>query len=393
MKASLFLMAAIAFAAPSFSQTQKRPDFFGQTLQLQTARAATLISLKDSTYWYSNWNKSVNNWDYTHRNIYHYNTFYKEDGNLSSNDAGSGWVHDENAKNYVYDSNHRLLEVSFEGWNNGWSDLYKHSYTYDAAGNLLTQTDQVWLSGSWKNSFRSSFTYSGNLQTVALYEYWDNTSNSWANNMRTTSVYTGSLITSSTDEDWNVTGWTNAMRRTNFIYAGSDLLSYDFEMWDPGAGAFDLKTRTSYTYDSNSHMLSSSLEVWNTPTSTWEKSMRSSYSYDTQWNQTQIMEEHWDASTNNWENSNLILNYYTTGTVGVNELSSPGSLVFYPCPVASQLHVYAGADQDAELWSAEGRLIMAIRVKKGANTIDLSEISNGLYLIRLDGKTGKVIKE
>lgn len=393
MKTRSFLIAAIAFATASFSQTQTRPDFFGQTLQLQAARATTLISLKDSSYWQSSWNKAANTWDFTHRNIYHYNSFYKEDGNISSNDAGSGWIPDENAKNYVYDSNHRLQEVTFEGWNSGWSNYYKHTYTYDAAGNLLTQTDLVWLSGAWRNSYQSSFSYSGNQRTMALYKYWDAPSNSWINSMRTTFVYTGTQLTSSTDEDWNATSWTNAMRRTNFVYAGADLLSYDFEMWDPGLGAFELKTRTSFTYDSNSHMLMSYLEVWNVPTTTWEKSTRTSYSYDTAWNQTQIMEEHWDASTNNWENSSLIQNYYTTGTVGIREHSLQGGLLLYPCPVVSQLNISAGADQEAELWSTEGRLIMVTPVKKGINTIDLSGISKGLYFIRLDGKTGKVIKE
>jgi hypothetical protein len=392
MKTTLLLMVATTFATSSFSQTQQRPDFFGQALQLQAARATALISLKDSSYWHSSWNKAANTWDYTHRNIYHYNSFYKEDGNISSNNAGSGWINDENAKNYVYDSNHRLQEVTFEGWNGGWSNYYKKTFTYDAAGNLLTQTDLIWLSGAWRNSYHSGFSYSGNQQTMALYKYWDATANSWVNSMRTTFVYTGSQLTSSTDEDWNVTSWQNSMRRTNFVYAGSDLLSYDFEMWNSGMGTFELKTRTSFTYDTNHHMLASSLEIWNAPTATWEKSMRASYSYDTEWNQTQIMEENWDASTNDWQNNSLIVNYYTIGTVGVHELSSQGSLLLYPCPAVSQLSVSAAADQEAELWSTEGRLIMVAPVKKGINTIDLSGISKGMYFIRLDGKTGKVLK-
>lgn len=393
MKTPLLLMMAIAFAGPSFSQSQTRPDFFGETLQRQAARTTTLISLKDSSYWHSSWDKSLSTWDYVHRNIYHYNSFYKEDGNVSSNDTGSGWINDENAKNYLYDSNHRLLEVTFEGWNSGWSNYYKNTYTYDAAGNVLTKTDQVWLSGAWKNSYCSTYTYSGNQLTMALYQYWDNASNSWVNNMRTTFVYTGSQLTLSTDEDWNVTSWAGSMQRSNFIYAGTDLLSYDFGMWNAGMGAYELKTKTSFTYDSNHHMLESSVELWNTPTTTWEKYMRTAYSYDTQWNQTQIMEENWDASTNNWENSNLIVNYYTTGTVGVHEFSAQGGLLFYPCPVISQLHILAGADQEAELWSTEGKLVITATLTKGINTIDLTDLPKGIYLIRFDGKTGRLIRE
>ncbi len=393
MKTRLFLMAAIACAGSSFSQTQTRPDFFGQALQLQAARTTTLISLKDSSYWYSAWGKATSTWDYTLRNIYHYNSFYKEDGNVSSNNDGSGWMNEENSKNYLYDSNHRLLEVTLQGWTGSWSDQYKIIYTYDAAGNVLTKTDQAWLSGTWLNRARSTNTYSGNNLSIALYQYWDNATNSWTNNTRTTFAYTGTQLISSTEEDWNVTSWLNAARRTNFVYAGTDLLSYDFEIWNSGMGTFELKTKTSFTYDTNHHMLASSLEIWNAPTALWEKYLKTDYSYDSLWNQTEIMEQNWDASIGDWTNSSLILHYYRTGTVGINEHSAQGDLSFHPNPVVNQLIVSAGADQQAEILSIEGKVVMSVPVTKGNNTINLSGISKGLYFIRLDGKTGKVIKE
>lgn len=383
------MMAAIAFATPSFSQTSNRPDFFGETLQLGAMRSTTLISLMDSSYWHSSWSKATSNWDYTHRNIYQYNSFYKENGNLSSNNTGSGWIHEENAKNYLYDSNHRLLEVTFEGWNAGWSDYYKNTYTYDAGGNILTKTDQVWVSGTWKNSFRSSYTYSANLRTVALYEYWDHTNNSWTNNMRTTFVYTGTRLTSSTDEDWNATSWVNAMRRTNFAYAGPDLLSYDFEMWDPATGAFELKTRTSFTYDSNNHMLTSSVETWNAPTTTWEKSMRTGYTYDSLWNQTQIMEEHWDASTGDWVNNSLILNYYTTGTVGIQDLPGTRNIMAYPNPATDHISVSGYETSTVIITDLSGQTVLSGEAgKAGPVSIDVRALKPGLYFIELRSKHG-----
>lgn len=393
MKTTLLLMVAATLATSSFSQTQTRPDFFAEALQRQAARTTALISLKDSSYWHSAWGKATTTWDYTRRNIYHYNSFYNEDGNVASYDDGSSWMNEENSKNYLYDSNHRLLEVTLQGWTGSWSDQYKVIYTYDAAGNILTKTDQAWLSGTWLNRALTTNTYSGNNLSVALYQYWDNASNSWTNNTRTTFAYTGNQLTSSTEEEWNTTSWLNAVRRTNFVYAGTDLLSYDFEIWNPGMGAYELKTKTSYSYDTNHHVMTSYLEIWNTPTATWEKYLKTDYSYDIHWNQTEILEQHWDASVGNWENSSLILNYYRTGTVGVNELSEQRSLAFHPNPVVDQLTISAGADQRAEILSTDGKVVMSVPVTTGSNTIDLSGISKGLYFIRLDGKTGKVIKE
>ncbi len=65
----------------------------------------------------------------------------------------------------------------------------------------------------------------------------------------------------------------------------------------------------------------------------------------------------------------------------------------YPNPVASLLTISATADQQAEILSAEGKLLMTTEVRKGANTIDLSLLPKGMYFIRLDGRTGKIIRE
>lgn len=400
MKTTLLLMALTAVAT-SFSQLQTRPDFFGENLQLRTAGTTALVSLKDSSYWHSSWAKATGTWDFIRRNIYSYNSFYKENGNVSSNNSnGSGWVYDENAKNYVYDSNHRLREVTFENWNNGWSDYYKHSYTYDPAGNLLTQTDQVWLGGAWRNTYHSAFTYSGNNRTSALYRYWDSAINNWVNSLRTTFVYTGNQLTSSTDEDWNATSWTNSMRRTNFVYAGTDMLSYHFEMWDPGRGAFELKTKTSFTYDGNHHMLASSLETWDATGSVWEKSMKTDYSYDAHWNETQIEEYIWDASIGNWENNTLIINYYTTGTVGITERSdTKHTLALSPNPCTDEITLSASGHEitTVRIMDLSGKIVWTGDFKQNSPfSINVQSLEPGMYFVETKHEqglsTGKFIK-
>ncbi len=65
----------------------------------------------------------------------------------------------------------------------------------------------------------------------------------------------------------------------------------------------------------------------------------------------------------------------------------------YPNPVAKLLSIPAAADQQAEILSAEGKPVMTVPVTKGTNTIDLGHLPKGLYFIRLDGKTGKIIRE
>jgi YD repeat-containing protein len=397
MKTLLLMIAAATFATSSFSQSQSRPDFFAEALQRQSARTTALISLKDSSYWHSAWAKASGTWDYTRRNIYHYNSFYKEDGNLSANDDGSGWKNEENAKNYLYDSNHRLLEVTLEGWTGSWNDQYKMSYTYDAAGNMLTKTDLVWVSGTWQNRYRASNTYSGNNLSVALYQYWDNSTNSWTNNTRSTFTYTGNLLASATDEDWNATSWLNSSARSNFIYAGSDLLSYDFGIWNPGMGAFELKTKTSYSYDTNHHMMACHLELWNAPTTTWEKYLKTEYTYDSLWNQTRILEQNWDASLSDWTNSSLILNYYRTGTVGVNEGSAENNaFAMHPNPATDRITVsiFGAGPSGLSITDVSGKTVMTLEADQaGPFSVNIESLEAGLYFMELRNEQGAVTRK
>lgn len=71
---------------------------------------------------------------------------------------------------------------------------------------------------------------------------------------------------------------------------------------------------------------------------------------------------------------------------------SPG-IPAYPNPATTLLTVWAAADQQAELWSGDGKLVMTALLTKGTNTMDIGGLPKGMYVIRLDSKTGKIIRE
>lgn len=81
-----------------------------------------------------------------------------------------------------------------------------------------------------------------------------------------------------------------------------------------------------------------------------------------------------------------------TGT-GLSENVGSFAASAYPNPAVSLLNISASSDQQAEIRSAEGKLVMTAALRKGANTIDLADLPKGIYLIRFDGKTGRLIRE
>jgi hypothetical protein len=375
MKRSLLLMAAIALAGSSFSQTS--------------------ISLKDSTYSYYNWNVADNDWDDVVRNQYSYNFLHEEIRNFTSQSAGTGWQNFQNTKNYVYNANHNLLEVTYEQWTSGsWADDSKDICTYNTSGDMLSKLQQTMFGGLWRNTYNTLYTYSGGNKISGLYQFWSTTTASWTNMYRTTYMYnTGNQLTEAVNEDWISGAWTPSTKLTNHIYSGLDLVSYDSYSWDATASIYRLFEKVTFTYNATHDVTNITIQQWDAATLSWENYMKIDYTYDSYRNKLTEITETWDVASAAWKHDKMVLHYYTTGTVGVNELSAQENLSFHPNPAINELTVSATTDQRAEILSTDGKVIISVPVTTGSNTIDFRELPKGMYFIRLDGKTGKVIKE
>jgi hypothetical protein len=79
------------------------------------------------------------------------------------------------------------------------------------------------------------------------------------------------------------------------------------------------------------------------------------------------------------------------GGVGINEITQSQTLTAW-CK-EGMLHVSGLAA--GELWSVytmAGRLVGRHNLKAGSITIDVSHLPSGVYIIKGDGKTGKIVK-
>ncbi len=68
-------------------------------------------------------------------------------------------------------------------------------------------------------------------------------------------------------------------------------------------------------------------------------------------------------------------------------------VAMYPNPATNTFHLNCEADGTLSVVDVQGRKIMERNVTKGHNEIDVSALSSGLYVCRIDGKTWKLVKE
>lgn len=69
------------------------------------------------------------------------------------------------------------------------------------------------------------------------------------------------------------------------------------------------------------------------------------------------------------------------------------SLLVYPNPVALTLYVNVDRASDLTIYNLNGLAVLRHRLEEGSNSIDVSRLSAGLYLVSVDGKTLRIIKK
>ncbi|WDT69153.1 T9SS type A sorting domain-containing protein [Cloacibacterium sp. TD35] len=85
-----------------------------------------------------------------------------------------------------------------------------------------------------------------------------------------------------------------------------------------------------------------------------------------------------------------------TGAVQSTNLSteelSKNKLLLTSNPVKNSLDILSPLNQDAELFDYQGKLIKKFNLKKGQNNFDVSNLNTGIYLLKTNSETLKLIK-
>jgi len=84
-----------------------------------------------------------------------------------------------------------------------------------------------------------------------------------------------------------------------------------------------------------------------------------------------------------------------TGIVlATNDAATPQKrMSIYPNPTSGPLSITTESPTQAEIYSQDGKLLKNIAMKKGANQTDISELPNGVYILKTSSGSSKIIKK
>ena len=78
----------------------------------------------------------------------------------------------------------------------------------------------------------------------------------------------------------------------------------------------------------------------------------------------------------------------------IEDVSTPSTIRVYPNPTADMLIIDGvTAKQEIAIYSLNGAKVLSTQSQEGTNTIQVSELPNGVYLLKLANETFKLIKE
>jgi hypothetical protein len=157
---------------------------------------------------------------------------------------------------------------------------YSHfSQTFDAHDNILTNTEQRWMSGSWQNSRNTINTYDAmdNILTVTD-QYW--VASGWRNNLKITNTYTGTnKIATMLEQTWSTT-WDDIFQIVYSYDAADNNTKMLVLLWDATSSAWDSSFQLLHTFDASGNLLTETDQIWDTASASWQNYTQVVSTYD-----------------------------------------------------------------------------------------------------------------
>lgn len=293
---------------------------------------------------------------------------------------------------YTFNSSNKLTEETNQFYNTGsgnWDNSTRIQYSYNSDGNLSSRNNQSFIFNNWINSFRSSFTYDSNdLLTEELLQSYNEGSSSWQNSDKFTYTYNsaGKVLTK-LRQGFISGSWQNDTRETYTYNAANLELTYLNEQFS--GGSWRGNTRITSTYDASNQRVSR-LEEFFGVNFQWVNSRFDTWEYD-QFGNEIAREENtsWDGSKYNarirFENK---CNLIETSIHNANK-NFIGNV--YPNPTTNLLFIDLVTSGEVSVYDLKGQKLIH-SVNQQNHVIEVSHLTNGLYIVKTDKGYSKFIK-
>ncbi len=400
-----------------------------------------------TSYTTYNWEEENEEWQRTKLD-YEYNSAggLKEVITSFWDASTSSWMKFSKAT-YTYTSNGKIETIASFSWIEQlkqWYGINKNDYFYFNNGKVERIESYSWdmMTNAWIILNKTSFHYDSNGNNDwSESKYFDNVSLEWTNQNRFEMTYDNSgneTLYTAFDWDESELEWVGYYRHKTEYDSNGNEIRFTTYSWDEMKPGWIEEDKTEYVYDSNGYLTKYTEYDWDANATKWIEEYKTELKHDNKGNVTEVVDFNYDSNTSNWINdskdeysydsnntaSSLLANpisfwtnynliqvkHFTANEQGVWDSEYEITKYFYspfsgtglpntlnnnihvfPNPVKDMLHIQYEADAlpNVKLYNLAGQLLLSSRSKQ----INMKEYAPGMYIIDINDKKVKIIKE
>ncbi|MBK8242117.1 MAG: DUF3836 domain-containing protein [Saprospiraceae bacterium] len=354
---------------------------------------------------YQEWNSVLNDWEFNIKYLLQYDSLKSLTATLSQmwNKTDNKW---ENTTQFInsYSVDHNLLETLQQSWHkedNTWINHSKETNQYDANNYQIEHKMQGWniITSSWINTSRYKFINDNNGNVLEkLDQKWDNSIADWVNDVIETYIYdANNNPTNYLRRVWENSNnqWENHSQFIAIYNSNNQLLEKITQNWDHLNNAWINNLKYIYLYDINFKPTVNYEQIWISDKNEWINNFMFTNEYGSDGDLKAIeYYYHWNFSANYFD-YHIRVEYICTHVVNGNSNVNNEIINIYPNPTHSNfLNVILQNKSNFEFIDLTGHILKKGVFNDGNNTLALNQnIPNGLYFIKIDGKSFKVVVE
>jgi Secretion system C-terminal sorting domain len=373
-----------------------------------------------------NWSNNL--WKNASKKVFEYNTnrllisetsFIIEWGKLDWTNQGK--------RSFLYNNQNQLIEIFGVYYNSNNDEIKdrKNNFIYNSIGNVIEIIEYKWNVNNWQPFYKKTLNYSNiNLILDENSYYWNSTSNIWN-------------------------------KTSNYIYtydSKSNLINFSIKSWDEAKKIWLNRIEKFYEYNSKSQVILFRQKDWDMQLNKIETEFYCNFSYDNLGNRDTMIENFKDTSNNQfylkdrvsykytlnrldninreyWRNNrfvngqkytyyynsedflirshyfsgwNELLNIFTYQTEDVyicspsttanQEIATNEPITIYPNPTnTSEINIKSTEKANYTLMDLSGKVLDSGNLNEGNNTLQLNSIQNGMYILKMNQQSFKIV--
>jgi len=285
---------------------------------------------------------------------------FDSNGNLIRQISYWDWANDvwtaTSKSERTYDGNNRTMQINYRWINNVWTEQWKSERIYDGNGNLTTLIFYIWENNAWQKSWKdeSMFDNNGN-ETMRITYDWKN--NVWQEYSKIESAFdsNGNRIMRA-NYQWENNAWRGVGRKTEFVLDLSVPMS-DIFMFD------DFSHWITFTGIANNLFFNNKI----------------------------ISRINYEWTNNTWQEVAVFTFHYSQIPTNIPNITE-NSFTIFPNPVFDNFTI-SGITENTflQITDLNGRIVLQKMVSPNEQ-ISVGHLSAGIYFVRMNGETAKIVK-